>query len=181
MSITIRIPRRKGRGKNGARGRQDAVIIVAVAVFVALVLAVFGFFTFYYVKYARIVDRRMQGPIFNNSARVYAAPPSLHVGEKIGAEEIAGELARAGYSRPGKNQSQVGTFSLVKGGIEIEPGPAAVEQKRPARIGVSGGKIVSIEAGPDQSTYELEPQLVTSLFDAERSKREMMKFRTFRR
>jgi len=176
VSITIRIPRRKGRSKNGARGRQDAVIIVAVAVFVALVLAVFGFFTFYYVKYARIVDRRMQGPIFNNSARVYAAPPSLHVGEKIGAEEIAGELARAGYSRPGKNQSQVGTFSLVKGGIEIEPGPAAVEQKRPARIGVSGGKIVSIEAGPDQSTYDLEPQLVTSLFDAERSKRQVVKY-----
>ncbi len=176
MSITIRIPRRKGRGKGAARGRQDAVVVIAAAVFVALVLAVFAFFTFYYVKYARIVDRRMHGPIFNNSARVYAAAPTLHVGEKIGAEEIAAALGRAGYSHPGKNQSQIGTYQLVRGGIEIEPGPAAVEQKHPARIGIAQGKIVSIEAGPDESTYDLEPQLVTSLFDAERSKRQVVKY-----
>ena len=79
MSIKIRIPLRKSRATGGKRGRYDGVMVVAAAVFIVLVVAVLGVFSYYWVKYARIVDRRMQGPIFTNSARVYAAPASAPV------------------------------------------------------------------------------------------------------
>ena len=31
-------------------------------------------FAYFYVKYEGIVDRRMAGPLFNNSAKIYARP-----------------------------------------------------------------------------------------------------------
>ena len=72
----------------------------------------------------------------------------------------------------------LGTFRLVKGGIEITPGPESYHAPEPAQIGVTDGEVDHIASrGGELSAYELEPQLVTALFDAEqRSKREVVKY-----
>ncbi len=70
-------------------------------------------FAFLYVKYEGIVDRRMAGPLFNNSAKIYARPQTIGVGEPFNAPEIADYLRRAGYSEQGKDSdSPIGRFRV---------------------------------------------------------------------
>ncbi len=137
-------------------------------------------FTYFYVKYERIVDRRMAGPIFTNAAKIYARPQTVSVGDKTDAAEIAAQLHRAGYSQEGQgSDSPVGHFRVASHSIQITPGPESVHASNSAVITFQDGKVNTIsEAGKqDVAAYELEPQLVTALFEGqERSKRELITF-----
>ena len=137
-------------------------------------------FTYFYVKYERIVDRRMAGPIFSNAAKIYARPQTVSVGDKTDAAEIAAQLRRAGYSQEGQGgESPVGHFRVASHSIQIAPGPESVHASESAVITFQDGKINTIsEAGKQNaSAYELEPQLVTALFEGQdRSKRELISF-----
>jgi penicillin-binding protein 1B len=115
--------------------------------------------------------------VFANSAKIFALPRVVRDGEKIEAKEIAAELRQAGYSDK-DGESKLGTFHLVKGGIEITPGAESYHAPEPARISIADGQVAQINSrGTDLSAYELEPQLVTALFDAEqRSKRQLVKY-----
>jgi hypothetical protein len=74
-------------------------------------------------------------------------------------------LRRAGYSDK-EGQSLLGSFRLVSDGIEITPGPE-LPQPEEAHISIQGGQVDHITSkGNELSAYELEPQLVTALFDA---------------
>ena len=43
-------------------------------------------FTFFYIKYARIVDERLKQPIFANTAQIYAAPREVRPGQKLSVQ-----------------------------------------------------------------------------------------------
>ena len=75
----------------------DPLLKAALIVFLVLSISAAGAFTYYYVKYGRMIDQRFKGPVFGDSARIYAIPHAVQVGEKIEAKEIARELRRAGY------------------------------------------------------------------------------------
>jgi penicillin-binding protein 1B len=143
-----------------------------------MAVAVAGVFTFYWVKYARIVDRRLSGPIFDNTAKIYGAPEVIRIGERITTGEIATELQRAGYSEEGaKAVSRVGTYRLERGGIAIEPGPESYHGPGEAEVRLQEGRISNIMAGGNQvGGYELEPQLVTALYTQQRSKQQVVKY-----
>ena len=178
MSIRIKIP--KGNGGSGRRVRglpRDPVLRAALVLFLILAVSFTGLFSYYYIKYDRIIERRFRTPVFSNSAKIYAMPRTVRTGEKISASEIANELRRAGYSDK-DDQSELGTFHLMKGGIEITPGSQSYHSPEPARLTFEDGQVESINSrGNELSAYELEPQLVTALFDAEqRSKRQLVKY-----
>ena len=100
-----------------------------------------AFFTYYYVKFGRMIDQRFKGPVFGNSARIYAVARPVQVGEKIEAKEIALQLRRAGYDQNGK--SPMGSYRLFEGGIEIKPGSDSYHSPESAIIRVrerQGGK-----------------------------------------
>ncbi|HJS98633.1 MAG TPA: transglycosylase domain-containing protein, partial [Terriglobales bacterium] len=149
-----------------------------LAIFLFMVVAVAGVFTFYWVKYARVVDRRLSGPIFDNTAKIYGAPEVIRMGERITAAEIASELQRAGYSEEGaKAVSRIGTYRLERGGIAIEPGPETYHGPGEAEVRLQEGRISNIMAGGKQvGGYELEPQLVTALYTQQRSKQQVVKY-----
>ena len=136
-----------------------------------------GFFTYYYVKFGRMIDQRFKGPVFGNSARIYAIAQPVQVGEKIEPKEIATQLRRAGYSEQ-DGKSPMGSYRLFEGGIEIKPGPDSYHSPESAIIRVRGGKVESITSkSGDLAAYELEPQMITSLFDAgQRSKRQLVTY-----
>ena len=104
-------------------------------------------------------------------------PRTVRDGDKIDAREIAAQLLRAGYSDK-DGQSPLGTFHLVSDGIEITPGPESYHSPEAAHISIADGQVDKIVSrGNELSAYELEPQLVTALFDSEqRSKREVVKY-----
>lgn len=141
----------------------------------------FGIFSFYYLKYAKIVDQRMSGQIFANNAKIYAQPRSVRVGQKADVREISDYLRHAGYTEAGDSgQSKLGTYRLVNAGIEVKPGQESYYNAEGAVIRVKGGLLDRISAlgdGGDLSAYELEPQLVTGLFNGQqRAKRRLVKY-----
>lgn len=147
----------------------------ALTVFIILATALGVVFSYFYVKYDRIIDERFRSPVFSNSAKIYAIPRAVRVGQKIDAREIAAQLRRAGYSdRDG--QSLMGSYKLLNAGIQIQPGPESYHSPEPATIRIRDGQVERItgRAG-DLAAYELEPQMITALFDAEqRSKRQVV-------
>lgn len=193
MAIKIKIPsfKRKrnppSREASGSKTRPrshvsgwrgyDREVRLGVAAFIILCLGFFAVFTYYYVKYQKIVDKRMSGQIFAPSAQIYARPVELDVGDKAALSTIATDLRRAGYTDHG--DSPMGHFELGHGSIEIRPGSQSYHSSDPATIYIADGKVTRIEGsnGGDLSAYELEPQLVTALFQGQdRSKRELVKF-----
>jgi penicillin-binding protein 1B len=178
VAIKLKIPKASGKGGSGKRtlGR-DPVIRAFLFVFVIMAILVVGGFSYFYVKYDRVIEKRFSSPIFSNTARIYAIPRSVRPGEKIEARMIAADLRHAGYADEG-GDSPMGSYRLLREGIEITPGPESYHSPDPARIVIHEGKVESITSrGSELSAYELEPQLVTSLFDAEqRSKRQLVKY-----
>ena len=176
MAIKLKIPKTTGPAKKGALPR-DPVVRAVLIVFVALALIVVSAFSYFYVKYDRVIVRRFSSPVFSNSARIYAIPKVVRPGQTLPARTIAAELKHAGYSDK-SDQSPLGSYRLLADGIEITPGPESYHSPDPARILMRDGKVASITSrGTELSAYELEPQLVTALFDAEqRSKRQVVKY-----
>ena len=178
MTIKIKIPRFGGEAGKGIRGLpRDPVLRAALVAFLILAVSFTVLFSYFYIKYDRIIEKRFRSPVFANSAKIYALPKTVRDGQKIAVREIETDLERAGYSDK-DGQSKLGTFRLVKDGIEITPGSESYHSPEPARISIHDGQVDQITSnGTDLSAYELEPQLVTALFDAEqRSKRQIVKY-----
>jgi penicillin-binding protein 1B len=178
VAIKIKIPKNGSKGAKKWRGLpRDPVIRAALVIFLVAALGVGGVLCYFYIKYDRIIQQRFRSPVFSNSAKIYALPRTVHDGDKLDAKEIAGFLRRAGYSDK-DGQSLLGSFRLVSDGIDITPGPESYHSPESAHIAIQGGQIERITSkGNELSAYELEPQLVTALFDAEqRSKRQVVKY-----
>ena len=124
----------------------------------------------------------MSGQIFNNAAKIYARPEIIEVGQKTSGQEVVAYLRKAGYSEQGKeNESPIGNFRLVGSSLEVMPGEESFHSRETATIRFDSGKISSIaikgRGGQSLSSYELEPQMITSLFGSEdRSKRQIVTF-----
>ncbi len=134
----------------------------------------------YWWKYSKVVDSKLAGGPFNRAAKVLAAPSPVFVGQELSPEEILVELREAGYSDSRHNP--VGHYLRKESSIEVYPGSLSYFAQEPAVLYFEGGKIsriVSLNDNVPQTAYDLEPQLVTHLFDDERSKRRIFKFEDF--
>lgn len=156
---------------------------IAVSIFIIISLVFFGFFAYYYVKYDKIITRKMKGQIFNNAAKIYARPQLVKVGDPYSLEELAGDLKRAGYTEDGhKPESPLGKYRLSSGSLAVLPGPESFHSTDGAMIRVVDGKVSSVTSigsneGQSLDGYELEPHLVTALFEGEqRTKRQLVEF-----
>lgn len=177
MAIKVKIPQRKRQaGKSARLNLSHPLIKLGIAAFLAVSLVFFAIFAYYYVKYDRIVEARIRGPIFTTSAKIYARPPALSAGDGYSIDEIISDLRRAGYA---ERNSKVGTYRVIPGGIEIKPGPLSYHNADGAVIRISGtriDRITSPDSGASLSAYELEPPLLTSLDAEERAKRQVVKY-----
>jgi penicillin-binding protein 1B len=138
-------------------------------------MGVSAWFSYYYIKYDRIIEERFRGQVFSSSARIYARPRSVEVGQNITAHEIAAQLQRAGYAAD--NSTPLGSYRLLSGGIEIKPGPQSYHSPEPATIRIQDGVVTSIsgKAGALEA-YELEPQIFTAFDVEQRAKRQVVKY-----
>ncbi len=179
MAIKLKIP----RFQKGLRGRLNSPFVRAgVAAFLIICLVLFGVFSYYYIKYQKIVDAKMSKPIFSNTAKIYAQPRSVRIGQKADPREIANYLRHAGYTEMGEQgKSKLGVYRVLKDSIEVKPGAESYYSAEGAVVRVKDGlveKIVSLgDTGDNLTAYELEPQLVTGLFDGQqRAKRRIVKY-----
>ena len=161
MAIKLRIPH--GKSSKGSKGGfRDPVLRFALAVFACGALTFVGFFSYFYVKYDRIIEQRFRGPVFANSARIFAAPATVSVGEKVELQALAAALRHAGYSDK-TGVSSMGGYHLAGNTLEIQPGPSSYHSPEPASIRVRDGRVESISGngGAQLEAYELEPEMIT--------------------
>jgi penicillin-binding protein 1B len=176
VAIKIKIPGRYRVSKagNGAASR-DPVVRIALAAFIVLAVAISASFSYFYIKYDRIIEQRFRGQVFSSSARIYAIPRSVKVGENLTAHQIAADLQRAGYVENGT--SLLGTYRLIKDGIEIKPGPQSYHSPESATIRIQDKVVASISGKSGAlEAYELEPQMITAFDVEQRAKRQVVKY-----
>ena len=146
---------------------------------VALLALVAGasILTFYYVRYSRMIDQRLQGDVFPNVAQVYAAPEKLRLGQPGSVGGVLAHLRQAGFGD--RKDTLRGRYEAIRGGVRIYPGPDSYFSQEPAEVRFADGKVSSIVSMKDQfarGEYSLEPLLITNLFGRTREKRRLMSF-----
>ena len=75
MAIKIKIPKSGEKERQSRRGLpRDPVVRAALIVFLVVAVGLGGFFSYFYIKYDRIIEQRFRTPVFSNSAKIYALP-----------------------------------------------------------------------------------------------------------
>jgi penicillin-binding protein 1B len=171
--MKLRVPRGSGMTRIllGPTGR---IFLILFSLFTILGL---GTFTWFYAKYARVIDEKLRGGVFANSAKIFAAPQSVSVGDATSPVEIAAELRRSGYTESRGNP--VGYYQLHTNSIDIYPQADSYFDQEPGILRFAGGKIsqiVSLGDNTARSQYQLEPQLIQAISGTAREKRRMVKF-----
>ncbi len=103
------------------------------------------------------MDKRLTQPLFANTAKIYAAPREVRVGQKLTVHGVAQELRQAGYTDATENHaSSMGTFQERPGSIYIHPGPESYHTQDGATINFSPSGLV-IEHLPATRTRHSQP------------------------
>jgi penicillin-binding protein 1B len=177
VAIKLKIP-------TSSSAKNNPLLRFAVASFLIVALVCFGVFAFYYMKYDRIITKKMSGQIFSTSAKIFARPVTVHPGDRFSPSQIATMLRRAGYMESDvQSDAPMGTYRMIGGGIEVLPGAESYHSTDGARIlddpDGKVGRIVGVGAnsGAALDSYELEPELVTALFQGQdRTKRQILTY-----
>ena len=148
--------------------------------FVALLLFAAGLFINRWVAYGLMIDERLAGQRIQTTAQIHAAPAHLSRGQELTAPQLVSTLRRVGYSET-QTESATGWYS-VQGDdlVEIHPGPNSYfAGKNALRVEFGGRTIRRIRNLGSQSimdTAEIEPELLTNIFDSSRAKRRQVRF-----
>lgn len=153
------------------------LILLGSALAIFLVFA--GIATYYYISFGRMIDARLSGQIFQNTSRVYAAPQKIFTGETMKPGDLESYLVRAGYSENDVDGSP-GQFHADKDAVEIRPSEDSYFRGgNGLRVQFNAKTIGQITALADSASLtqaEIEPELLTNLFDTTREKRRLVRF-----
>ena len=175
MALKIRIARPTTR-----RGWGNLILRTGLVCVGVVALLAFSIFWYYYFRYQGIVDARLNKPLFETTAKIYAAPREVRPGQKLNRVAIVNELRGAGYTAEGSaNASPLGTFTQSDDSVTVHPGPQSFHAEDGATIHFNNGVVESLTDDHGQSllSYELEPLLITGLSeDANRGKRRVVTY-----
>src|SRR3954470_22165106 len=142
-----------------------------------LLIAASAVFVHYYNKYAKLIDDRLRGGPYTTTSRIYSAPDAISVGDVTSPGDLAALLRRAGYNENRNNA--IGYYTLRLDSIDIFPGPDSYFDQEAATVKFGRGKIlriVSLSDNTDRPMYEMEPQLITNLYDRKREKQRVARY-----
>lgn len=136
-------------------------------------------FAYYYVQFGRMIDQRLTGQIFENTSSVYSTPRRIYVGESLRPKDLENYLRSDGYQE-GAAQGAPGELRARGSTVEIQPSADSYFRGgNGLRVDFSAGSISGITQlsdGTPRDGAEIEPQLVTNLFDTTRVKRRVVRF-----
>lgn len=171
--VRVRVPRNAGLARF-FMGRAGKAILVAGVL--SATLGVFCF-TYFYVKYSRLIDQKLRAGPFSNTSKIFFAPKTIAVGDKVSMSDIISDLRRSGYGQ--SRNVPVGWFNTRPDAIEIFPGPESGLYHEDGVVKFAGGKIsqiISLQDNTSRNEYQLEPELMSNLYDDTREKRRVVRF-----
>ena len=150
------------------------ILLSSLALFAAICVCTF---TYYYLQYSKLIDAKLRGGPFTSTSRIFATPQTIGLGDEFSASDIVARLRRSGYSESRSNR--LGWFNAKSDSVEIFPGPDSVFDQEAGVLNFAGGKltrIVSLRDNTPRNQYQLEPQLITNLYDRNREKRRLVRY-----
>ena len=153
--------------------------LAVLGVVFAIVLATAGLFTYFYSKYSRMIDARLSGHVLQNTTQIFSAAEHISVGQAISPEELTNYLQRAGY-RPDADSNALGQYTVQRNSVDIRPSKLSYFVGGNALdVQFTSNNIRSIRplgGGTGLDTAEIEPELITNLFDSAREKRRPVRY-----
>jgi len=138
-----------------------------------------GVFTFYYVKYSRMIDFRLSGHVLQNTTQIFSAPEHISDGQAWGVDDLVTYLQRTGY-RPVSDENALGTYTIQGNTLDIRPSKLSFFAGGNALAVQFNGRVIRsirpLGGGSDMGTAEIEPELITNLFDSLREKRRPVRY-----
>ncbi len=154
---------------------------VLLALLVIFVVVIGIFLISAYTRFSQMIDRKISGEVFQNTAQLYSTPLTLHPGQTARPGDITNYLRKAGYTEKNKSTSRMGQFFVSKESLEVAAGEESFHgpMAHPVRIefnrkGIS--RILDLSTQDALDSYDLEPQLITNLFDKTREKRRLITY-----
>ncbi len=151
-------------------------ILISVA---AIFLAAASVFTYFYVQYSRIIDARLSGHVLQNTTQIFSAPERISVGQAWGETDLVTYLTKVGY-RPTTDENSLGQFSVQGPTVDIRPAKLSYFGESNALAVQFNGQVIRsirpLSGGVELGTAEIEPELITNLFDSAREKRRPVRY-----
>src|SRR5438128_9803971 len=94
---------------------------ILLSIFLFFFIGTSAIVLYYYTYYSRIIDRKLSGEIFKNTAQIYAAPFRIYPGQKLSLDEAVVRLQRAGFDAAGKGGSDDGGYEVKGTTVTITP------------------------------------------------------------
>jgi penicillin-binding protein 1B len=173
VAVKVRVPKKARLANFLVTPVGKVVLALAVMLATGSLLT----FTYYYVKYSRLIDQKIRSGPFQSTAKIFAAPKTVSLGDDYTAEEIVEQLKRSGYTESRGNS--LGWYHVRPDAVEIFPGPDSYFDQEGGVIRFSGGRvsqIISTRDNTERTQYMLEPELLTNLFDKNRERRRLLKY-----
>src|SRR5579884_1816155 len=167
--------RKPERAKSSKRWFRSPLFKVALAVFLLGLIAVSSTVLYFYVQYSRIIDRKLSGEIFKNTAKIYATPYHIYPGQKLTPDAVISRLQHAGFETTEKGSTGDGVYDVSGSRITIRPTVGD-----PLRLDFQKGTlshILRLNGNSEADEAWLPAELVTNLFDQSREKRRILQFK----
>ena len=143
---------------------------------IVIAASVFGY---YYVKYGHMIDARLSGNILQNTTQIFSAPEQISPGQAWSPDDLTTYLQRVGY-RPAADDSALGQYTSNGNEVDVRPSKFSYfAGNNSLAIQFSGKTIKSIRplsGGTEMASAEIEPELITNLFDSAREKRRSVRY-----
>ena len=98
VAVKVQVPK-KARRVHFLMRPVGKILLLTVTISVTIGLCVF---TYYYVKYSRLIEAKLAAGPFANTSMLFAAPRTVAVGDVVSPQEIAIELRHSGYNESSK-------------------------------------------------------------------------------
>src|SRR2546422_5826745 len=94
---------------------------ILLSIFLFFFIGASAILLFFYNHYSRIIDRRLSGEIFKNTAQIYAAPYRIYPGQKLALADVVLRLQRAGFDMAKKTGSVDDVYAVTGNKVTVKP------------------------------------------------------------
>jgi penicillin-binding protein 1B len=162
------------------KGFWTSRIGLGILIFVAgCFLVAASVFTYYYIQYSKIIDARLSGHVLQNTTQIFSAPEHISDGQAWGQSDLITYLQKVGY-RPVADENSLGQYTVEGSTIDVRPQKLSYFAGGNALAVQFNGQVIRsirpLGGGTDLGTAEIEPELITNLFDSAREKRRPVRY-----